>query len=123
MVDREGTVVWPEAPVLPGTTMLLLQALDAPKQITAPVRVSDVPNMAAAFATNVSIGVRSISALDDVSCRRTTPYSPHCAAPTPRSPANAWRRAPSLPPRYRHSIEVAHATRDQMDWTGGKSTA
>ncbi len=65
-VDRDGTVIWPEAPVLPGTTMLLLQSLDAPKQITTPVRLADIPNMAAAFATNVTIGVRSVSALDDV---------------------------------------------------------
>ncbi|MFH9981189.1 aminotransferase class IV family protein [Streptomyces sp. NPDC017179] len=65
-VDQDGTVIWPDAPVLPGTTMLLLQSLDAPKQITAPVRLTDIPNMAAAFATNVTIGVRSVSALDDV---------------------------------------------------------
>ncbi|GGP44164.1 aminotransferase class IV [Streptomyces abikoensis] len=65
-VDQQGTVVWPDAPVLPGTTMLLLQSLDAPKQITAPVRLADVPAMAAAFATNASIGVRTVSALDDV---------------------------------------------------------
>lgn len=65
-VDRQGTVVWPDAPVLPGTTMLLLQSLDTPKQITAPVRLADVPAMAAAFATNASIGVRTVSALDDV---------------------------------------------------------
>ncbi|MEU1496412.1 aminotransferase class IV family protein [Streptomyces sp. NPDC005732] len=66
-VDQEGTVIWPDAPVLPGTTMLLLQTLDAPKQITAPVRRADVPNMVAAFATNTTIGVRSVSALDEVS--------------------------------------------------------
>lgn len=65
-VDQDGTVIWPDAPVLPGTTMLLLQGLDAPKQVTAPVRLADVPNMAAAFATNTTIGVRAVSALDDV---------------------------------------------------------
>ncbi len=65
-VDHEGTVIWPEAPVLPGTTMLQLQSLAAPKQITAPVRLADLPTMAAAFATNVSIGVRTVSAIDDV---------------------------------------------------------
>ncbi|GAA3042882.1 hypothetical protein GCM10010448_26990 [Streptomyces glomeratus] len=48
-IDHEGTVIWPDAPVLPGTTMLLLQGLDAPKQITAPVRLADVSHMAAAF--------------------------------------------------------------------------
>lgn len=46
--------------------MLLLQSLDAPNQITTPVHFADIPNMAAAFATNVTIGVRSVSALDDV---------------------------------------------------------
>ncbi|MDT0447698.1 aminotransferase class IV family protein [Streptomyces hesseae] len=65
-VDQQGTVIWPAAPALPGTTMLLLQSLDTPKQITAQVRLTDVPGMAAAFATNVSIGVRTVSALDDV---------------------------------------------------------
>ncbi|MFE4697717.1 aminotransferase class IV family protein [Streptomyces sp. NPDC056738] len=65
-IDQDGTVIWPDAPVLPGTTMLLLQSLNAPKQVTAPVRLADVPNMAAAFATNTTIGVRSVSALDDV---------------------------------------------------------
>ncbi|MEV6720831.1 aminotransferase class IV family protein [Streptomyces xanthochromogenes] len=65
-VDKDGTVIWPDAPVLPGTTMLLLQSLDAPKQVTAPVQLADVSNMAAAFATNTTIGVRSVSALDDV---------------------------------------------------------
>jgi branched-subunit amino acid aminotransferase/4-amino-4-deoxychorismate lyase len=65
-VDREGTIIWPDAPVLPGTTMLLLQRLDTPKQLTAPVWLADIPNMAAAFATNVTIGVRSVGALDNV---------------------------------------------------------
>ncbi|MEU6009883.1 aminotransferase class IV [Streptomyces sp. NPDC047453] len=62
-VDQDGTVIWPDTPVLPGTTMLLLQSLGTPKQITAPVRIDDVPNMAAAFATNTTIGVRSVCAL------------------------------------------------------------
>ncbi|MER5379087.1 aminotransferase class IV family protein [Streptomyces sp. NPDC002688] len=72
-VDQDGTVIWPDAPVLPGTTMLLLQTLDAPKQITIPVRLADVPNMAAAFATNTTIGVRSVSALDDVQFQQDHP--------------------------------------------------
>ncbi|MGY0021090.1 aminotransferase class IV family protein [Streptomyces sp. cg35] len=65
-VDQDGTVIWPDAPVLPGTTMLLLQSLGLTEQVTAPVRLVDVPGMAAAFATNTTIGVRSVSALDDV---------------------------------------------------------
>lgn len=65
-VDQGGTVIWPDAPVLPGTTMILLQSLEVPKQVTAPVRLADVPNMAVAFATNTTIGVRAVRALDEV---------------------------------------------------------
>lgn len=72
-VDQGGTVIWPDAPVLPGTTMLLLRSLDAPKQVMGPVRLADVPHMAAAFATNTSIGVRAVSALDEVQFPQTHP--------------------------------------------------
>ncbi|WP_181764885.1 aminotransferase class IV family protein [Streptomyces albidus (ex Kaewkla and Franco 2022)] len=65
-VAQDGTVIWPDAPVLPGTTMLLLQGLNAPNQVTKPVRLPDLPGMAAAFATNTTIGVRAVSALDGV---------------------------------------------------------
>ncbi|MFG2342051.1 aminotransferase class IV [Streptomyces yangpuensis] len=64
-IDQDGTVIWPDAPVVPGTTMLLLQNLDTPSQITAPVRLADLPDMAAAFATSTTAGVRPVSALDD----------------------------------------------------------
>ncbi|MER7338853.1 aminotransferase class IV family protein [Streptomyces sp. NPDC000075] len=65
-VTDDGTVIWPEAPALSGTTMLLLRSVDAPKQTTAPVRLTDLPNMAAAFATSTTLGVRPISAIDDL---------------------------------------------------------
>ncbi|MFJ9643021.1 aminotransferase class IV [Streptomyces sp. NPDC101206] len=65
-VTDDGTVIWPDAPALRGTTMLLLQSLDAPKQTTAPVRLTDLPDMAAAFATSTTLGVRPISAIDDL---------------------------------------------------------
>lgn len=64
LVDRSGTVVWPEAPVLPGTTMRLLRAA-YPHWCARPVRLGDLGEMVAAFATNVSIGVRAISRIDD----------------------------------------------------------
>jgi branched-subunit amino acid aminotransferase/4-amino-4-deoxychorismate lyase len=64
-VTQSGGVVWPQAPVLPGVTMKLLQ--DAHDQWACePVALSDLPKMRAAFATNTSIGVRSISAIDGV---------------------------------------------------------
>ncbi|WP_063735306.1 aminotransferase class IV family protein [Streptomyces sp. RTd22] len=61
-IGDEG-VVWPEADVLPGVTMALLQQ-HAP-YTTAPVTLTDVPHLHAAFATNTSIGVRAISRIDE----------------------------------------------------------
>ncbi len=58
-VDAEGHVVWPKADVLDGVTMRLLQEDSA--HIVAPVCRDDFRSMAAAFATNTSIGVRPIS--------------------------------------------------------------
>ncbi|MFH8993146.1 aminotransferase class IV family protein [Streptomyces sp. NPDC017940] len=64
-IDQDGTVVWPEAPVLPGVTMRLLQNIHD-QTATAPVTLESLPTMRAAFATNTSIGVRTITAINDV---------------------------------------------------------
>jgi branched-subunit amino acid aminotransferase/4-amino-4-deoxychorismate lyase len=64
-VDRDGLVVWPDAPVLPGVTMQLLQDAHG-DSATAPLTLSDLAKMRAAFATNVSVGVWTIKAIDDV---------------------------------------------------------
>lgn len=58
-------VVWPDAPVLEGVTMRLVQQAH-PATRRRPISVSDVGSMRAAFATNVSIGVRPISAINEV---------------------------------------------------------
>jgi branched-subunit amino acid aminotransferase/4-amino-4-deoxychorismate lyase len=58
-------VIWPNAEVLPGVTMRLLQQVHD-RTALAPVNLQDVPQMRAAFATNVSFGVRPISAINDV---------------------------------------------------------
>ncbi|MET9174353.1 aminotransferase class IV family protein [Streptomyces coelicoflavus] len=62
-IDQEGTVVWPDAPVLPGVTMTLLQ--QQVEHRTATVTLEQAKGMAAAFATNTSIGVRPLAAIDD----------------------------------------------------------
>ncbi|MFD8609632.1 aminotransferase class IV family protein [Streptomyces sp. NPDC059631] len=62
-VDQEGTVVWPKAPVLPGVTMALLQ--QHAEHHVATVTLEQAKGMAAAFATNTSIGVRPLAAIDD----------------------------------------------------------
>ncbi|MFC9606679.1 aminotransferase class IV family protein [Streptomyces niveus] len=63
-VDAAGSVVWPKGDVLPGVTMALLQQYCT--HTTAPVALGSVRGMEAAFATNTSIGVRAISAVDDI---------------------------------------------------------
>lgn len=62
-IDSEGIVVWPQAPVLPGVTMAVLQQ-HAEHRI-ATVTLEQAKGMTAAFATNTSIGVRSLAAIDD----------------------------------------------------------
>ncbi|WP_432192445.1 aminotransferase class IV family protein [Streptomyces sp. bgisy027] len=61
-VDRDGTVVWPQAPVLPGVTMALLRQRAAHR--TAPLTLERAKGMAAAFATSTGIGVRGVAAID-----------------------------------------------------------
>lgn len=58
-------VIWPAGAILPGITMRLLKQVHD-NTITAPVSYRDVPGMRAAFATNTSIGVRAISAIDNI---------------------------------------------------------
>lgn len=62
-IDGDGTVVWPAAPVLPGVTMALLR--ERVGHQVAAVTVGQAKEMRAAFATNTSIGVRALSAIDD----------------------------------------------------------
>ncbi|MQY13712.1 hypothetical protein SRB5_38630 [Streptomyces sp. RB5] len=60
----EDGIVWPKADVLPGVTMALLQQIG--EHHTAPVTLADAQHMHAAFATNTTIGVRALSAIDDI---------------------------------------------------------
>ncbi|MEU6117497.1 aminotransferase class IV [Streptomyces sp. NPDC047117] len=63
-VDDQERVVWPEARVLSGVTMRLLQEVHT--SVRRPVTPDDVPRMRAAFATNTSVAVRPLSAIGDV---------------------------------------------------------
>lgn len=62
-IDENGTVIWPTGPVLPGVTTALLQQRTPFKVV--PVTLAEAKAMPVAFATNTSIGVRAISAIDD----------------------------------------------------------
>ncbi|WP_236243074.1 aminotransferase class IV family protein [Streptomyces sp. CC228A] len=57
-------VIWPNADCLVGVTMDLLKATHDHE--TRSLRLDDLTNMRAAFATNAAIGVRAVSAIDGV---------------------------------------------------------
>lgn len=57
------TVVWPDAAVLPGVTMALLRGAND-RHFAQAIPLGQIGRMHAAFATNASIGVRPISAID-----------------------------------------------------------
>ncbi|MGV9318240.1 aminotransferase class IV family protein [Streptomyces sp. NPDC003660] len=61
---RDGQVIWPDADVLPGVTMVLLQG-SGHAHVSQPVTVEDMPTMEAAFAANTTIGARAIRAIGD----------------------------------------------------------
>jgi branched-subunit amino acid aminotransferase/4-amino-4-deoxychorismate lyase len=65
-------VVWPSGEILPGITMRLLRQVHD-HTITSPVSYRDIPSMQAAFAVNTSIGVRAISAIDDIQLSDSNP--------------------------------------------------
>lgn len=62
-VDRDR-VIWPDAAVLPGVTMRLLQRAE-PECVVRPVELAELPGMAAAFATSSGFGVRPIAAINE----------------------------------------------------------
>lgn len=59
----EGRVFWPQANVLRGVTMTLLQRQVPHHSI--PITRADLAKFDAAFATNTSVGIRTISAVDE----------------------------------------------------------
>jgi branched-subunit amino acid aminotransferase/4-amino-4-deoxychorismate lyase len=57
-------VIWPDAAVLPGVTMALLNNAHDGPLTTASVNLVDLDGMQAAFATNSAVGVRPIASID-----------------------------------------------------------
>lgn len=62
-IAADGTVIWPDAAVLPGVTMALLRGAND-RDVAKAISLDQIDRMQAAFATNASIGVRPISAID-----------------------------------------------------------
>lgn len=63
-ISDDGMVVWPDAAVLPGVTMALLRSAND-RHVARAIPLDEIRHMRAAFATNASVGVRPISAVDD----------------------------------------------------------
>lgn len=64
IIDHSG-VRWPDGPVLPGVTRLLLRDLATVPSTTGPVTVADLSRATAVIATNASVGVRPIALVAD----------------------------------------------------------
>ncbi|WP_031470183.1 aminotransferase class IV family protein [Sciscionella sediminilitoris] len=62
---RGGQVVWPRSEFLAGITMTLLHQARDEAVVTEPVRLSDLPEMEAVFATNAATGIRAVACIED----------------------------------------------------------
>lgn len=65
-------IIWPSAEVLPGITMRLLKRVHE-DSLSAPINLRDIPQMRAAFVTNVTVGVRPLAGIDGVSFPTDSP--------------------------------------------------
>jgi branched-subunit amino acid aminotransferase/4-amino-4-deoxychorismate lyase len=59
-------VVWPQGDCLPGVTMRLIDQVLDECATTAPVTLGQLADVDAVFATNAAVGIRTISAIDDI---------------------------------------------------------
>jgi len=59
-------LVWPQADCLPGVTAKLTNDVRDGHAITAPITLGQLADMDAVFATNAAVGIRAISAIDDI---------------------------------------------------------
>lgn len=71
-ITSDDDVVWPQAEVLRGVTMTLLQQAADVEMSTRPLTMSDVRDMRGAFATNAATGPRAVGALDDITFRHNS---------------------------------------------------
>jgi branched-subunit amino acid aminotransferase/4-amino-4-deoxychorismate lyase len=69
-------VIWPDADVLPGTTVNLLQSAMTGNEMPFTIRAVNISEISAdwtAFATNAAVGVRPIHAVNDVALVENSP--------------------------------------------------
>ena len=66
-------IVWPQADVLTGVTMRLINQIRGGHVLTAPISLGQLTDVDAVFATNAATGVRPISAIDGFPCSDENP--------------------------------------------------
>ncbi|HKR49324.1 MAG TPA: aminotransferase class IV family protein [Pseudonocardiaceae bacterium] len=59
-------IIWPAADCLPGVTMRLISEARDEHVTTAPITLDQLADVDAVFATNAAVGIRTISAIDDI---------------------------------------------------------
>ncbi|WP_405139867.1 aminotransferase class IV family protein [Nocardia sp. NBC_01388] len=64
-INDDGQLIWPDAEVLVGTTMRLINQARDEDVLTEKVTLADLPKFAAIVATNAAVGVRAVSRVDD----------------------------------------------------------
>ncbi len=65
LLDGEE-IIWPQADCLAGVTMRLIAAVRHPRTRTAPVTLGQLADADAVFATNATVGIRPIEAIDGI---------------------------------------------------------
>ncbi|MGH3941217.1 MAG: aminotransferase class IV family protein [Pseudonocardiaceae bacterium] len=59
-------IVWPQADCLPGVTMRLITQARGMQAVTAPVTLGQLADVDAVFVTNAAVGIRPVSAINDI---------------------------------------------------------
>ncbi|MFX0581093.1 aminotransferase class IV family protein [Nocardia nepalensis] len=64
-ISADGQLIWPQADVLPGTTMRLISQTRDEEVLSQAITLAQLPQFAAAVATNAAVGLRPVSRIDD----------------------------------------------------------
>ncbi|WP_331722960.1 aminotransferase class IV family protein [Nocardia sp. NBC_00511] len=65
VITTDGQLIWPDAEVLPGTTMRLISQARDEDVLVEKVTLAQLPKFAAIVATNAAVGVRAVARIDD----------------------------------------------------------
>lgn len=64
-ITQDGQLVWPQAEVLPGTTMRLITQVRDDEVFSKHITVAELDQYRGVVATNAAVGVRAVASIDD----------------------------------------------------------